>query len=77
LKEDYLFLSGWIKELSWKYREKILIKIIDAQSLQGFYKSIRYRAFHYPAFIINKKRKYIGKDKILLDGLLQQEIGNA
>ncbi len=77
LKEDYLFLSGWIKELSWKYREKILIKVIDAQSLQGFYKSIRYRAFHYPAFIINGKRKYIGKDKIQLDGLLQQEMGSV
>jgi hypothetical protein len=39
LKEDYLFLSGWIKELSQKYREKILIKVIDVQSFQGVYKS--------------------------------------
>ena len=77
LKEDYLFLSGWIKEVSGKYREKILIKIIDAQSLQGFYKSIRYRNFHYPAFIINKKRKYTGKDKIQLDNILREELGNA
>jgi len=77
LKEDYLFLSGWIKELSQKYRERILIRVTDAQSLQGVYKSIRYRAFRYPAFIINNKKKYLGKDKVRLDSLLREELGNA
>lgn len=74
LKEEYLFLSTWIKELAQKYREKILIKIIDAQSLQGFIKSIRHRAFRYPAFIIDCKKKYTGKDKVELDALLQQHL---
>ena len=77
VKEDYLYLSSWIKELSQKYREKILIRITDAQSLQGFYKSIRYRAFRYPAFIINNKKKYTGTDKVRLDLLLREELGNA
>ena len=76
IKEDYLFLSSWIKELSARYREKILIKVIDAQSLQGFVKSIRYRAFRYPAFIIDHKKKYTGKDKADLDALLQQQLQN-
>jgi hypothetical protein len=74
IKEDYLFLSSWIKELSTRYREKILIKVIDAQSLQGFVKSIRYRAFRYPAFIIDRKKKYTGKDKVELDALLQEHL---
>jgi len=74
LKEDYLFLSQWIKELSRKYGVNIVIRITDAQSLQGFYKSIRYRAFRYPAFIINGKKKYSGKDKVRLDTLLQEEL---
>ena len=77
VRDDYLFLSEWVRELSQKYREKILIRITDAQSLQGFIKSIRYRAFRYPAFIINKRGKYTGKDKVQLDSLLQEELGNA
>jgi hypothetical protein len=77
VREDYLFLSGWITELAQKYREQILIRITDAQSLQGFYKSIRYRAFRYPAFIINGRKKYTGKDKLLLENLLQEELVNA
>ncbi len=77
LKEDYLFLSGWIKELSREYGMEILIRITDAQSLQGFYKSIRYWAFRYPAFIINGKKKYMGKDKVRLDSLLREELVHA
>ncbi len=77
VREDYLFLSDWVRELSQKYREKILIRITDAQSLQGFYKSIRYRAFRYPAFIINGRKKYTGKDKSHLDSILREEMGNA
>jgi hypothetical protein len=77
VQEDYLFLSGWIRELSHQYGDKILIRITDAQSLQGFFKSIRYRAFRYPSFIINGRKKYTGKDKARLQSLLQEELGNA
>jgi hypothetical protein len=77
VKEDYLFLSAWIRELSLRYGKEILIRLTDAQSFQGFYKSIRHRAFRYPAFIINGKRRYAGKDKAQLDRLLQEELGNA
>jgi len=77
VKEDYLFLSGWVRELSQKYGERIRIRMTDAQSLQGFYKSLRYRVFRYPSFIINKRRKYTGKDKVLLDALLREELENA
>jgi len=77
LKEDYLFLSNWIRELSQKYRENILIKVIDAQSLQGVVKSIRHRIFRYPTFIIDKKKKYTGKDKERLDALLQEHFRSS
>ena len=77
LKEDYLFLSNWIRELSRKYRENILIKVIDAQSLQGVVKSIRYRIFRYPTFVIDKKKKYTGKDKERLDALIQEHFRSS
>ena len=77
LKEDYLYLSDWIRELSRKYGQQILIKITDAQSLQGFCKSIRYWIFRYPTFIVNKRLKYSGKDRRQLDALLQEQLGHA
>jgi len=77
LKEDYLFLSNWIRELAQKYRERTLIKVIDVQSLQGVLKSIRYWVHRYPTFIINKKKKYTGKDKDQLEALLQEHLSST
>jgi hypothetical protein len=77
LKEDYLFLSNWIRELSQKYRENILIRVIDVQSLQGVLKSIRHGIFRYPTFIIDKKKKYTGKDKGRLDAILQEHFRSS
>lgn len=77
LKEEYLFLSDWIRELARKYGARILIRVTDAQSLQGFYKSLRYRVFRYPAFVIDKKKKYTGKDKERLDALLRESMTEA
>jgi len=75
VKEDYLYLSAWIRELSQKYGSSILIRIFDAQSLQGVIKSFRHGVFRYPTFIINKKEKYTGKDKEWLDNLLRRHLG--
>ncbi len=77
LKEEYLFLSNWIREIAQNYREKILIKIIDVQSLLGVYKSLRYGVRQYPTFIVNQKAKYTGKDKAQLDALLQEYLGST
>lgn len=76
IKEDYLLLSEWMRELSQKYGPKILIKIIDAQSFWGFCKALRHGVFHYPTFIINNKKKYTGKDKKQLDALLQEQMAS-
>jgi len=77
LKEEYLFLSDWIRELASRYREQILIRVIDVQSLQGVYKSLRHGIHRYPTLIINKKEKYTGKDKARFDALLQQHLRNV
>ena len=75
MKEDYLFLCTWINELVQTYREKIRIELIDVRTLRGLYKSIRHWIQAYPAFIVNKKEKYIGRDKSQLDLILQSHLG--
>ena len=34
--------------------DRILLKVIDAASIEGFYKSLKYNARRYPAVIIGK-----------------------
>lgn len=74
LKEESVKLSEWIGELSHLYKHRLLIKLIDAQSLLGVYKSLRHRIRHYPAFIIEGKETFFGWDKKRLEELLDNHI---
>jgi histone acetyltransferase (RNA polymerase elongator complex component) len=74
LKEEYIKLSDWIRELSRLYKHRLLIKLIDAQSILGIYKSFRHWVRKYPAFIVEGKETYIGWDKNKLESLLDKHI---
>ena len=62
LLADYRTLSAWITNAVERFGGRVVFKVIDAASLEGVYKSLRYGARKYPAVIINGKDKYIGAD---------------
>lgn len=74
LKEDFEHLSAWLIELAIRYGNAIHIKLIDPQSLEGFFKCIRYWVRGYPAFIIAGHKEHIGWDKEALDRALHGHI---
>jgi hypothetical protein len=76
LKEEYLKLSDWIRELTQLYKHRLLIRVIDAQSPLGIYKSLRHRIRTYPAFVVEGKEAYTGWDKSQLESLLDKYIQN-
>jgi hypothetical protein len=60
LIEEYQTVSDWVKELFRIHCDGILLKVIDAASIEGFYKSLRYNARRYPAIIVNSKTRFLG-----------------
>jgi len=74
LKEELFKLSDWIQELSRLYKHRLLIKLVDAQSFLGVYKSLRYRIRSYPTFIVEGKETYGGWDRKYLESLLDKYI---
>jgi hypothetical protein len=74
LKEEFAKLSDWIRELTRLYKHRLLIRLIDAQSFLGIYKSLRHRIRKYPTFIVEGKETYAGWDKNQLEGLLDKHI---
>lgn len=74
LKEEFMKLSDWIRELTRLYKHRLLIKLIDAQSFLGVYKSLRHRIRKYPTFIVEGKETYSGWDKNQLEDLLDKHI---
>jgi len=72
LKEEYIQLSDWIRELNRLYKHRLMIKLIDVKSLHGIYKSLRYRIRRYPTFIVEGRETYTGWDKTQLESLLDK-----
>jgi hypothetical protein len=73
-KDALDYLAKWIGEISRLYRHRILIRIIDAQSPLGMWKQLRHRVFKFPAFIVNKKKAYVGWDPKELESLIDGEV---
>src|SRR5688500_7655413 len=60
LLQEYQVVSDWVKELFRVHCDRVVLKVIDAASLEGVYKSLKYNARRYPAVIVNGKSKFIG-----------------
>ena len=77
LKEELVKLSDWLTELCRLYRHRISIRLIDAKSPFGLYKSILHRIRRYPTFIIEKKEVYSGWDRKRIEEMLDTHIQAA
>jgi hypothetical protein len=63
-------LAMWLQDLLAQYGEQLCIHIIDPQSPEGLFKSLRYWVRRYPTFIIDRRTKYTGWDQAALERLL-------
>ena len=64
LIKEYETVSNWVKEMFQVHCDRILLKVIDAASIEGFYKSLKYKARRYPAVIINGQSRFIGSNML-------------
>ena len=76
LLEDHTRLSALVVELVKRYKNRIIIQVIDPQSAMGLYKSLRYWVRKYPTFIIDGREKVTGWDQEKLDKALQTHLSS-
>lgn len=62
LSQEYQVLSEWVNELFEQHGDHILVKVIDAASIEGVLASLRYGVRRFPAVIVGKKARFTGKD---------------
>ncbi len=74
LREESLRLSRWIRRLGELYRHRISVRLIDAKSLPGLYRSLIHRIRTYPTFIVEKKDLLSGWDSEGLEALIDAHI---
>jgi hypothetical protein len=65
LAREYQTVSDWVKEMFRVHCDAIVLKVIDAASIEGFYKSLKYNARRYPAVIVNSgTSRFIGSQML-------------
>ncbi|MCX7706863.1 MAG: hypothetical protein N2204_02515 [Anaerolineae bacterium] len=60
LAADYQAVSDWVHQVLRRYCDRVMVKVIDAASLEGFFKTLRYRVHRYPAVVIGKAARFAG-----------------
>ena len=64
LIQEYQVVSDWVRDMFRVHCDQILLKVIDAASVEGFYKSLKYNARRYPAVIVNGKARFLGSQML-------------
>lgn len=68
--DEHQRLTDWVYDLAGQYGERIQIKVIDPQSAEGLFKSLRYRVRRYPTWIVDGEARVVGWDRQALEAAL-------
>lgn len=74
LRQQYQGLSDWIRKVSDTYGTRVVFRVIDAASIEGWFKSLRYGIHKYPAVIVDRKEKFIGGDFDPASDLIRERV---
>jgi Protein of unknown function (DUF1525) len=60
LTNEYQQLSDWVREIFRQYGDRVVVRVVDAASIEGLIKSVRYGVRRYPALIVNHNERFSG-----------------
>ena len=75
LLAEYTAISDWVQTAFQRYGDHLRIKVIDAVSIEGFLKSLRYRSRHFPLFVLDRSERIQGFIPEQLDHALERRLG--
>ncbi len=73
LKAEFHDLSAWAHTLPGKFDNRVSVRLVDAASIEGFFKSLVRRFWRYPAFAVEGER-YVGSDFSRVDALIARAL---
>ena len=74
MMQEYRNLSDWVLNAVEHYGGKVVFKVIDAASMEGLLKSVRYGVRKYPAVVINGKEKTTDEDFRKVEALIDRNL---
>ena len=74
MMQEYRDLSDWVIQAVERFGGRVVFKVIDATSVEGLLKSVRYGVRQYPAVVIDCKDKQIGTDFNNAEALIRRRL---
>ena len=74
--QDYRAVSDWVNHLFQAYCDQVVVKVIDAASIEGFWKTLRHGLRHYPAIVVGSAR-FNGTDFSAAEAEIAHRVGNV
>jgi hypothetical protein len=62
LARDYQAVSDWVRLMFSRHGQAVEVKVIDAASIEGFFKTARHRLRTFPAVIVDGRERFSGPD---------------
>ena len=60
VKAEFLRVSEWIRAARKRHGNRIVIRLVDPQSLGGMWKVLRNRIRRYPTFFVDGAERVVG-----------------
>jgi Protein of unknown function (DUF1525) len=72
---EYQRLSDWARMVGDRYGGRVRLRIIDAVSVEGWVKTLRYGVRRYPAVIVDGAARSIGSEFERATELIERRLG--
>ena len=74
MMQEYQALSDWVLKTVKHYNGRVTFRVVDAASVEGVWKVLRYGVRKYPAFVIAGKDKLTGSDFAQVEARINQRL---
>lgn len=77
LLSDYQRVSDWVHTLLDRHAGRVRVRVVDAASLEGVWKSVRYRVRRYPAVVVDGSERLVGGDLAGADRAVERRLAGG
>jgi hypothetical protein len=73
--QEYQAVSDWVRRLFQRHGSRVAVQVIDAASLEGFWKTLRHGLRRYPAVVIGGQATSSGTDFGAAEAEIERQLG--
>ena len=74
LQAEYTALADWARGVVARHGDRVQVRVVDAASLEGVYKSLRYHSRRFPLFVLDGVVWPHGPDYAALDHAVDERL---